>query len=336
MKIKLVVFAALMTVFASFADAQSYSDSTMAQAWILGSRLSLAGALRSQGGDAALIDRQFAAASNAAASFGMKLPALPVGTGDRVNDSAAILSYLINSTGNPIGANLAKSYDAEHAAIFEIALKSHMLLILYGPGESSTNAIANVIRSRTVNIEFLSGMTAKLLQLIDQKATFEQIRDELFDVDDLAPRFIAVIQFARDGEAKYAERDYAGSVSSFTKAMSIDPTGAAYYFGRGRAYMQLERNAEAIVDYTKVIQLEGNTPKSTDNLAIAFHNRGLLYGMTGKYELAVADLTKAIGLRHDYASAFKIRGLVYKQMGNTKLALLDLQRAEQFQAGITK
>jgi tetratricopeptide (TPR) repeat protein len=336
MKMKTAFFALLLTVFASYAGAQSYSDSTMARAWVLGSKLSLAGTLYSQGGDAATVDRQFAAASDAAASFGLKLPALPARTGDRVKDSAAVLAYLLKSTGDPIRAILAKSYGSEHAATFEIALKSNMLLILYGPGESSTNAIANVIRSRTASLSFLNEMMAKLLELIDQKASFEQVKAELFNIHEIAPQFIAVIEFARTGEAKYAERDYASSASAYTKAISIDPTEAEYYFGRGRAYMQLDRNSEAIADYTKVIQLEGKTPNAARNLSVAFHNRGLLYGMTGKYAAAIADLSKAIDLSPDYASAFKVRGLVYKQIGNSRLAASDLQRAEQLQAGITR
>lgn len=161
------------------------------------------------------------------------------------------------------------------------------------------------------------------------------MKTELFDIHELAPQFIAIIEYARNGEAKYTAKDYAGSASEFTKAMAIDPTGAEYYFGRGRAYMQLNKNVEAIADYTKVIQLEGGTANAPKNLAVTYYNRGLLYGITGKNALAITDLTKAINLRPDYANAYKVRGLVYKQMGNARLANADLQKAEQLQPGIT-
>ena len=318
------------------AGAQATTDSKMSQAWVLGSKLALAGTLHSQTSDAALVGRQFASASSAAAVFGLKLPPLPAKVGDRVKDSAAVMHYLINTTGNPIGSVLAKNHGPEHAAIFEIALKSNMLLILYGPGESTANTIAGVIRSRSANAKYLNGMTAKLLQLIDQKAPYDQVKAELFEIHDLAPKFIAVIEYSRNGEVKYAAKDFAGSAAEFTKALGVDPGGAEYYFGRGRAHMQLNKNVEAIADYSKVIQLEGNTPNAPKNLSVTYHNRGLLYGMTGKHALAVADLTKAISLRPDYASAYKVRGLVYKQMGNVKAAAADLQKAEQLQPGITR
>jgi tetratricopeptide (TPR) repeat protein len=316
--------------------AQPNSDSPLSQSWVLGSKLSLAGTLHSQGGDAATVGRQFAAASAAATSLGIKLPALPARKGNKVEDSATVLHYLLNTTGNPIGGILGKSYGPEHAAIFEVALKSNMLLTLYGPGESMANTIAGVIRSRSGNAKFLGAMTAKLLQLIEQKAPYEQVKTELFSIHEYAPKFIAVIEYGRNGEMKYAAKDYSGSAVEFTKAIGIDPEGAEYYFGRGRAYMQLSKNNEAIADYTKMIQLEGSTRDAPKNLSVAYHNRGLLYGMTGKNALAITDLTKAINLRPDYASAYKVRGLVYKQMGNAKLSAADLQKAEQLQPGITR
>jgi len=332
---RFLCLSVLTVAFAAAIAAQTNPDSTMSQAWVLGSKLSLAATLHTQGGDAALVGRQFNAASTAATSIGVKLPVLPTKTGDKIKDSAAAVNYLINVTGNRIGAILGNSYGPEHAAIFEVALKSNMLLLLYGPGDSTANTIAGVIRNRIANAKFLNAMTGRLLQLIDAKASYEQVKTEVFSLHDLAPKFIAIIEYARNGEAKYLAKDYAGSASEFTKAMAIDPQGAEYYFGRGRAYMQLQKNVEAVADYSRVIQLEGSTPNAPKNLSVAYHNRGLLYGLAGKNALAVADLTQAIKLRPDYANAFKVRGLVYRKMGNAKLADADLQTAERLQPGIT-
>jgi len=333
---RLILLLFIFSVFTSVALAQNFTDSPMSQAWVLGSKLGLAGALHAQGGDAGPVSRQFAAATAAANTFAIRLPSLPARKGNRVEDSASVLNYLLNQTGNPIGNILAKSYGPEHAAVFEVALKSNILLMMYGPGESTTNTIANVIRNRSANPTFLGTMTAALLKLIERQASYEEVKAELFDVHESAPKFIAVIEYSRDGESRYASKDYAGSAAAFTKAMAIDPTGAEYYFGRGRAYMQLDRNAEAIADYTKAIQHESGGPNAARNLSVAYHNRGLLYGMTGKNALAIADLTQAIKLRPDYASAYKVRGLVYQKMGNARLAAADLATAERLQPGITK
>jgi tetratricopeptide (TPR) repeat protein len=328
----LLFFLSIFLVSSAYGQA----DSKLAQAWILGSKLALAGALQAQSGDQGLIDRQFAAASAAAGTLGIKLPPLPAVSGTRVDKTASVLAYLLRQTGEPIGGILVQSYGTEHAAVFEVALKSNILLMMYGPGESTATATANAIRNRSAKTTFLPSMTKELLSLIDRGASFDEVKKELFNIHDLAPKFIAVIEYGRDGEAKYGAKDYIGSAAAYTKALVLDPDGPEYYYGRGRAYTQLNRNAEAIADYTKVIQLEGSGSSAGTNLSVAYNNRGLLYGLTGKYAAAIADLSQAIKLRPDYASAYKIRGLVYKKMGNAAAAKRDLDTAERLQPGITQ
>jgi tetratricopeptide (TPR) repeat protein len=321
---------------AAAASAQASPDARMTQAWLLGSKLSLAATLHAHGAEAGLTGRQFASAVAAANSFGIKLPPLPTRTGKKVEDTASVLNYLLNQTGNPIGGMLVRSDGQETAAVFEVALKSNILLIMYGPGDSTTNTISGVIKARSANAKFLGGMTSRLLELIQSGASYDSVKAELFNIHDLAPKYLALIEYSRNGESKYAAKDYAGSATEFNKALAIDPTGSEYFFGRARAYSQLGKNAEAIADYSKVIQMESAGGRAKGNLAVAYHNRGLLYGMTGKSAPALADLTNAIKLRPDYASAFKIRGLVYQKMGNAKLAAADLATAERLQPGITK
>src|SRR4051795_5366574 len=79
--------------------AQSSSESSKAVCWELGSKLSLASVLHSESNDKALVDRQFALAVNAASKLGIKLPDLPAKTGEKAKDSAAVLHYLLASTG---------------------------------------------------------------------------------------------------------------------------------------------------------------------------------------------------------------------------------------------
>ena len=315
-------------------SAQGNAESTQKLSWILGSKLSLAAVVHAEGMEKAVVDKQFMSAVNAAVPLDIKLPALPARKGDKIDDKASTLVYLLNTTGNPIGGILGRNYGADHAAIFEIALKSNILLMMYGPGESTSNTIANVIRTRRTTAGLPNGMTDPLLALIEQQATFDRVKAEVFKLHDLAPNFIALLDLGRKGEQYYVVKDYQGSAAAFTKAIGIDPEGPENYFGRARAYMQLNRNAEAIADYTKTIQLASG-PNASKNLSISFHNRGLCYFLIGKYQSAIADLTQAIKLRADYASAYKVRGLVYQKMGNAKLADEDLKIAERLQPGIT-
>lgn len=328
----LIVIAAV----ASVVGAQANAESKKRLAWELGSHLSLSAILYAENSDQGLVNRRFAAARTAASGLGIKIPDLPAKSGDKIKDSATILNFLLAKTGTPIGSILQQNLGPEHAAIFEIALKSNILLMLYGPGESTTTTIANVIRNRRPTAKLPNAITDKLLQLIDRKASYAEVKAELFAVHEFAPPFIAVLEYNDNGEQYYAGKDYLASAAEFTKAIAIDGTGPEYYFGRARAYVQLEKHIEAIADYTRVIQFKDSSATVARNLPLVYHNRGLCYGLTGKSALAISDLTNAIKLRPDYASAYKVRGLVYRKMGNAKLADADLETAERLQPGITR
>lgn len=335
-KSRLLVLAFFIFTFVALAGAQAPAISKKRLAWELGSALSLAGVLHAQDFEKAIVDRRFAAASGAASALGIKLPGLPAKTGDKINNSAVVLHYLLGSTGGPIGKILQENLGAEHAAIFEIALKSNILLLMYGPGESTTNTIANVIRTRRTAANIPNVITDTLLKLIDRQATYAEVKAELFIVHDVAPAYLAVMEFSENGERSYQAGEYAASAAAFTQAIKLDPDGPDHYFSRGRAFLQLGKNNEAIADYTKVILLKDKSSTVKQNLPTVYHNRGLCYGLIAKNALAIADLTTAIKLRPDYASAYKVRGLVYKKMGNVKLANADFQTAERLQPGITK
>jgi tetratricopeptide (TPR) repeat protein len=317
-------------------QAQTASAPSKRLAWELGSALSLAGVVHAESADTALIGRQFGRASAAATKLGIKLPALPPKKGNRVEDSAAALAYLLGTTGNPIGAMLQRDVGPEHAAVFEIALKSNILLMLYGPGVSESKTIADVIRKRQFIARLPEVMTRQLLSLVDRGASYEEVKKELFSLHQLAPPFIQVSEYSDNGERLYGQKDYAGSAAEFTKALAMDPDGPEYYFSRARAYMQLGRNNEAVADYSKVIQLQGSSTTVARNLPLVYHNRGLAYSLLAKNALAMDDLTMAIKLRPEYASAYKVRGLLFRKMGNISRANADLAEAERLQPGITK
>lgn len=336
MLVQLLSIVTLIATSAALGLAQPAADSKDRNSWELGSTLSLAGAMHAQNIDKSLVERRFALAAAAASKAGIRLPALPARTGRKVDDSATVLNYLLNVTGSPIGNILAKNNGAENAAIFEIALKSNILLMLYSPGDSTSNAIAGVIRKRRSAAGLPSGMTDPLLQLLDTQAGYEQVKAELFRLHETAPPFIAILEYGRVGERLYAEQDYAGSAAQFANAIALDPDGPDHYFSRARAHLRLGKHADAIADYTKVLELRKSSPSVERNLPVIYHNRGLSYSLAGRHALAISDLTMAIKLRPEYASAYKVRGLVYKTLGNAKLSALDFAKAEELQPGITK
>jgi tetratricopeptide (TPR) repeat protein len=301
------------------------------QAWELGDNLSRAALVNAMSGDSALVRSAFAPAEANAKNLKIILPPLPAKTGDKIKDHAAALNYLLNVTGMPIMKILSADFGAKHAALFELAFKTNILLML--PDGKEAQAIIDVINKRYETAGLTAGTFAQLKRLIETQSSYEEIKKEIFSLQKLVSMFVAADEFSENGEILYARKDYAGSIGQFSQALRISPEEPKFFFMRARSYMQNNRFVEAISDYTQAIKFS-ETASDKKNLPTIYHNRGLCYALTKKYPLALADLNMAIKFNPEYASAYKMRSLVYKQTGNLKLAAADYQKAEKLQPGI--
>jgi tetratricopeptide (TPR) repeat protein len=63
--------------------------------------------------------------------------------------------------------------------------------------------------------------------------------------------------------------------------------------------------------------------ESRDNLAMAYNNRGAAYGNKGNYDQAIADESKAIQLKPQFAAAYMNRGFAYGHKGDYAQVIAD-------------
>jgi tetratricopeptide (TPR) repeat protein len=329
-KIIFLILLLLSTALSGFAQA---SVSYQQQAWDLGNNLSLAALLNAASSDSGLVGRTFTSAKINAKNLKINLPELPLKTGDKIKDNAAALSYLLNTTGMPIMKILTDTLGAKHAALFELAFKTNILILLYDPDGKETAAIVGVIDKRHNTAGLPSSTFSELKRLIAARSGSEVIKKEVFALQKLVPLFVAAGEYSENGELLYQRKEYARSAGEISRALEISPTEPQFYYLRARSYMQDSKYAEAIADYTKVIQF-ARSEKEKSNLPTVYHNRGLCHALTKRLPLALTDLNMSIKLKPEYASAYRIRSLVHKQMGNPKLAAADSQKAESLQPGI--
>jgi tetratricopeptide (TPR) repeat protein len=309
------------------------SISYQQQAWDLGNNLSQAALLNATSNDSGLIERTFASAKANAKNLKIALPELPAKTGDKTKDGAAALIYLMRTTGMPIMKILSEDFGAKHAALFELAFKTNLLLIM--PDGEEGAAVVGVINKRYETAGLPAAVFSDLTGLIARNANYDEIKKEIFYLQKFVPLFAAANEFSENGEILYERKEYAKSAAEFSKALQISPTEPTFYYLRARAYMRDNKCAEAIADYTKVIQF-AQTEKDKTNLPTVYHNRGLCHAISKRYSQGLTDLNMSIKLKPEYASAYKIRSLIHKEMGNAKLADADSQRAEKLQPGIMK
>ena len=120
---------------------------TKRAAWLLGNRLSLAALANDRGIAAKSVPEWFAEAQQAAKILKTTVPELPspAASGDTEPASKQVMNYLLVN-GQRIGHELTKQYGSAEASLFEVALKSNLLLLIYRPGTLTVDSVSAAIQ----------------------------------------------------------------------------------------------------------------------------------------------------------------------------------------------
>ena len=115
------------------------------QAWELGKSLSFAALIRGKHGPDDVVKSTLMKVSENAQALNVSVPAPSKLTDDASADTAAAIQFLLETAGKPLYNSLQKSHGDEHAALFELATKSSLLMMLYQPGDSTSTSFASAI-----------------------------------------------------------------------------------------------------------------------------------------------------------------------------------------------
>jgi tetratricopeptide (TPR) repeat protein len=133
------------------------------------------------------------------------------------------------------------------------------------------------------------------------------------------PARSAVVHAFR-GKALLDLRKEAPAIEDFDQAISLTPNYPAAFYYRGFAYEGLKQYPRAIQDFDQVIALKPDFPN-------VFAERGAAHVRNKEYAAAVADLLHAIDLKPDDASPRAYLGDVYGEMGKPDLAIKSFGEA---------
>jgi tetratricopeptide (TPR) repeat protein len=101
---------------------------------------------------------------------------------------------------------------------------------------------------------------------------------------------------------------------------AIKKSNATYWFDKGYALLKAGGNEEAIMTFTRVIQLN---PRFLD----AYFDRGLAYAKLGDHLKAIKDFDRAIELNPKYVNAYYFRGATYGKLGDLQQEIKDFRTA---------
>ncbi len=121
------------------------------------------------------------------------------------------------------------------------------------------------------------------------------------------------------------QKQYEEAVKLYSIAIEMnldDPDIYNAYFHRAQAFLELDKVAEALADYTKTIRLNPSFPN-------AYRYRGIIYFETGRYTDAVNDFSRFIELEPDKTFGYVNRGSALGKIGNYDKALADFNTSIQ-------
>ena len=128
------------------------------------------------------VNKWFTRARTLGLLMGVTVPPLPPRTGDKAKDSTTILAYLLSVVGEPAPKMLAERYTAAHARVFELAINSNLLLMLYAPGDSLAHTIAEVIERDGARVRLRAALWKPVVDLVREGVSFNDVRDAVFEM----------------------------------------------------------------------------------------------------------------------------------------------------------
>jgi len=133
--------------------------------------------------------------------------------------------------------------------------------------------------------------------------------------------------YSQRGISRFEKNDLEGAIADFTKVIEMNGQSLEFvYYFRGMAHYRKGNPDQAILDFTKAISIKPD-PRFYDD-------RGDLLAKRGELDQAIADLNKAIEIAPRYAKAYGDRGLVRLMRGEDKDSELDFKKCFELDSAL--
>ena len=112
--------------------------------------------------------------------------------------------------------------------------------------------------------------------------------------------------YIQNGITFYRQKEFAGALEQFDRALKQDSGVPELYYHRGNLYRDWnDQYDKAIADYSKAIQLK-------DDYLLAYNNRAQIYKKLHNYDKAIQDYHKILAISPLTARAYYSIGKIYE------------------------
>jgi len=174
--------ALLLLLSASSAARAEESAVAKAAAWRIGDHLSLAGLLYAQGGEEGNVEELLSSIGPLTETMQIAIKPFPPRAATPIETYAEIIQYLIKGDGAEIGRQIAQKFGKEAGTLFEISVKSNLLILLYEPGDDQ--GIAGVLQSRCTEIGLPNNLWLDVVNAVNGKASKDEVKNAVFKMHD--------------------------------------------------------------------------------------------------------------------------------------------------------
>jgi hypothetical protein len=178
---RLALVAVLLFLSAAMVRAQD-SPVAKAAAWRIGDHMSLAGMLYAQGGEEDNVKELVESVKPLTDALQIQIKPFPPRGASQIETYAEVIQYLIKGDGAEIGRQIGKDFGKEAGTLYEIAVKSNLLILLYEPGNDQ--GIADVLQSRCVEIGLPNNLWFDVVNRVRSSASKDEVKDAVFKMHD--------------------------------------------------------------------------------------------------------------------------------------------------------
>jgi hypothetical protein len=153
-----------------------------AAAWKIGDQLSLAGLLYSQGGEEDNVKQLLDSITPLTDAIKIQVKPFPPRAETPMATYAAVIEYLIKGDGAEIGRQIGAQFGKTAGLLFEISVKSNLLILLYEPGDDQ--GIAAVLQSRCNEAGLPNNLWLDVVNAVNSKASKDEVKNAVFKMHD--------------------------------------------------------------------------------------------------------------------------------------------------------
>jgi hypothetical protein len=178
----LAFVAATLPFFGGSGACAEPAEPIGAAAWRLGDRLSLAAFLFARGGQDDAAERLMSSIKPIAETMGIAIAPFPTRAATDVDTYGEVIVYLVEGPGAETGRALAAKFGKDAGLLYDAAIKSNLLLLLYEPGDD--HGLGGVIRSRMSEAGLPERLWIGVIEAIDTKAPQSELKDAVFKMHE--------------------------------------------------------------------------------------------------------------------------------------------------------